>query len=101
MRLILMFDLPSTTSKDLKIARKWHNFLISNGFIMMTESVYSRIVMNRSIVESVKKIIKQHLPPHGNIQLLEITERQYSSIEYLVGHAQHLVIDSNERYIEI
>lgn len=101
MRILVMFDLPNTTPKEAKIYRKWHKFLKQNGFIMMTESVYSRLVMNRSILGSVKKHIYRHLPPKGNVHLLEITERQYASIEYLVGTPQNKVIDNNERYIEL
>lgn len=101
MRLIVMFDVPSVTGKDKKNYRKWHSFLIQNGFIMMTESVYSRLLMNRSLTDSVKKLIRKNLPPKGDIQVLEVTERQFASIDYLLGKPQEKTVDSNERYVEI
>ncbi len=101
MRLIVMFDLPSVSNKEIKMANKWRKFLIQSGFIMMTESVYSRLVMNKSISSSVKKLIKENLPPKGDVQLLEITERQFSSIDYYLGKSKNKVIDSNLRYVEL
>jgi len=96
-----MFDLPSVTSKDMKIANKWRKFLIKNGFIMLTESVYSRIALNNSVALSVKKTVKENLPSNGLIQLLEITERQYVEMEYLLGVPQDKVVSSSERYLEL
>jgi len=96
-----MFDLPSITKKDLKACRKWHKFLLRNGFVMMTESVYSRLLLNKSISTSTRNLVKQSLPKEGNIQLLEITERQFSEIEYCLGTPQNKVIDSVDRYVEI
>ena len=48
MRLILFFDLPSVDSKDLVEYRNFRRFLIKNGFIMMQESVYSKLVTTGS-----------------------------------------------------
>lgn len=96
-----MFDLPSTNKKEQRSYRKWHKYLEKNGFIMMTESVYSRLLLNKSIAASVRNSVHQHLPPHGNVQLLEITERQYSSIEYCLSKPQNQVIDTIDRYVEI
>lgn len=101
MRIVVFFDLPVVTHKGLVEYRKFHNFLIKNGFIMMQESVYSRLVINRNSLALVRKKVKDNLPTGGNIQLLEITEKQYASIEYLRGNAQKKVIDTEDRVIEI
>ncbi|MFV0499900.1 MAG: CRISPR-associated endonuclease Cas2, partial [Bacilli bacterium] len=42
MRIILFFDLPQTTSTEKKVYRKFHNLLISEGFIMVQFSIYSK-----------------------------------------------------------
>lgn len=96
-----MFDLPSVTNKELRFARKWHKFLINTGFIMMTESVYSRLAINKSVSASIKKMITKNLPPKGDVQLLEVTEKQFASIEYYLGKSKSNIIDINARYIEI
>lgn len=101
MRIVVFFDLPTTTNKGLVEYRQFHKFLIKNGFIMMQESVYSKLVINRNSLSLIRKKIKNNLPTNGNIQLLEITEKQYASIEYLRGKAQKKVIDTEDRVVEI
>lgn len=101
MRLIVFFDLPMQTDKDRREYARFHKYLIRNGFIMMQKSVYSRLVINNVTSISVKQRIKNNLPADGVVELLEITENQFSRIEYLVGEQQQLVIDSLDRIIEV
>ena len=99
MRLIVFFDLPMTTNKDLAEYRNFRRFLLKNGFIMLQESVYSRLVLNNNSSALQKKQIYKNLPNEGLIQMLQITEKQFASIEYLRGKSNSNVIDSNERII--
>lgn len=101
MRIVIFFDLPTLTARDLTEYRKFRKFLIKNGFIMMQESIYSRLVINRNSLALVKKKIKDNLPTGGSIQLLEVTENQFASIEYLRGKMQNKVINSEERVVEL
>lgn len=101
MRIVIFFDLPVTTHKKLVEYQRFRKYLIKNGFIMMQESIYSKLVINRNSLALVKKKIKDNLPSSGNIQLLEITEKQYASIEYLRGKSQKNIIDSEDRVVEI
>ena len=101
MRIIIMFDMPSVNKKDLRSYNRWHRFLVNTGFVMMTESVYSHLVINKSVSTSVKKLIYKNLPKDGIIQLLEITEKQYAEIEYCLGESKSNVVNTIERYVEI
>lgn len=101
MRIIVMFDLPSVTKTEMKNYRNWHKFLIKSGFQMMTESVYSRLVLNPTIGARVKNAIRCHLPPKGIVQMFELTEKQYANIEYCLGESDDNLIDTIERYVEI
>lgn len=101
MRIVIFFDLPTTSYKNLVEYRHFRKFLIKNGFIMLQESVYSKLVINRSSLSLVKKKVQNNLPSGGNIQLLEITEKQYASIEYLRGESQKTIINSEDRVVEI
>lgn len=97
MRIMIFFDLPTETAKDRKIYSKFRKLLINEGFIMMQESVYSKLALNNSIVQSIKEKIKKNKPSNGIVQLLVITEKQYSEIEYIVGEKETDVIDNTER----
>ena len=81
MRILVFFDLPIETSKDRKIYSRFRKFLIKEGFIMMQESVYSKLTLNNSITNAIRDKIE---PPKGIVQMLVITEKQFSSMEYIV-----------------
>lgn len=99
MRVMIFFDLPTETAKDRKIYNKFRKFLINEGFIMLQESVYAKLALNNSIVNSIKDKINKNRPPKGIVQLLVITEKQFSSIEYIVGNKTSNVVDNTERFV--
>lgn len=99
MRVIVFFDLPSVTSVEKRAYLKFRKFLLSDGFIMMQESVYSKIALNSVSVEAIRKRIESNKPKAGIIQVLVITEKQFAAIDYLCGSAQTTIIDSDKRLI--
>ncbi len=101
MRMVIFFDLPQISEADKREYRNFHKFLVKNGFLMMQNSVYSKILLNASNMNSVKNIITKNLPKQGNVQLLCITEKQFAGIEFLVGKKISDVIDSDKRVIEL
>lgn len=101
MRLMVFFDLPMLTDKDRREYNRFHKFLLKNGFIMMQKSVYTKLVINNVTSNAVKHRVRNNLPPDGTVELLEITENQFSKIEYLVGEEQQLTIDTMDRLVEI
>ena len=101
MRLMLFFDLPMLSDKDRREYTRFHKFLLRNGFIMMQKSVYTKLVINNVTGAAVKQRVRDNVPTDGIVELLEITENQFSRIEYLVGEEQQLVIDSLDRLVEI
>ena len=101
MRLMVFFDLPMLTDKDRREYNRFHKYLLRNGFIMMQKSVYTKLVINNVTSAAVKERIRLNVPAEGIVELLEITENQFSKIEYLVGEEQQLVIDSVDRLVEL
>lgn len=99
MRIILFFDLPTETAKDRRTYAKFRKLLVDEGFIMLQESVYTKLALNNSIVNSVKEKIYKNKPPKGIVQLLVITEKQFSEIEYVIGEGSTEVLDNTERFI--
>lgn len=99
MRVILFFDLPSVTNSEKKIYRKFHSFLEKEGFIQMQESVYSKLAINASVSKCVVQRVKANSPKRGLVQLLVITEKQFSQIEYICGEHRNFQLDNEERLI--
>lgn len=85
MRMIVFFDLPVTEKAAQKAATKFRNFLINDGYLMIQYSVYSRVCNGYDAVKTHEKRLKQHLPPNGSVRLLTITEKQYESMQILLG----------------
>lgn len=101
MRILLMFDLPSVTSSEKREYRKFRKFLIKNGFIMIQESVYCKLALNHTAVKSIVNNVKKNKPPHGLVSVITVTEKQYSSMEYILGRLSTDILDSDERMIVI
>lgn len=101
MRLLLFFDLPMETDKNRSEYTRFRKFLIKNGFIMMQKSVYTKLVTNNVTSLAIREKVSANLPSEGIVELLEITENQFSRIEYLIGKKQSNIIDTCERIIEI
>ena len=99
MRVLVMFDLPTDTSTHKKAYRDFRKFLLVNGFIMLQESVYVKLVFNTTSVNLLVKQVREHKPVDGHICLLTVTEKQYSKMEILTGEAQSEILDTTERVI--
>ena len=102
MRLILMFDLPTTSKKEIKVYTKFRKYLIENGYIMMQYSVYCKIFANREAATQHIKILKRNTPTKGQIRIMLVTEKQYANIEIIVGgkSIQEETVNSNS-FIEL
>lgn len=85
MRMIVFFDLPVKTKKERHIATTFRNFLLKDGYHMVQYSVYARVCNGNDDVIKHKRRINLNLPDNGSIRMLVITEKQYESIEILVG----------------
>lgn len=99
MRIILFFDLPMITSQEIRTYNKFRKFLIKEGFIMMQKSVYCKLALNMSVVNSIKNKVIKNSPKAGLVQVLVITEKQFSSIDYICGDLQTPTVNTTDRLI--
>jgi len=95
----VFFDLPVETAEDRRNYRVFRNALIKNGFVMLQESVYCRLMTTPSVEKSMRNLIVTNKPEKGIVQILTVTEKQFSKMEYVVGEYVNEVIDSNERLV--
>lgn len=99
MRLLVFFDLPTETNDDKRNYRRFRSMLIKNGFIMLQESVYCRMFITPTAEKSAMELIRKNKPPSGIVQMLSVTEKQFSNMEYIVGEYHGEFLDSDERLI--
>lgn len=101
MRMLLFFDLPVETAEDRRNYVRFRKFLIKNGFMMVQESVYSKLALNQTVVDSMTEFIRRNKPPSGLVQLLVVTEKQYGKIEYITGSNSSDILTTDERFVEL
>ena len=87
MRIMVLFDLPVETPLQRHNYGKFRRYLIKNGFMMMQESVYVKLALN------------QNTAPEGLVQILSVTEKQFSKIEIITGDYSSDTVDSDERLL--
>lgn len=99
MRVMLFFDLSTLTSEDLKSYRNFMKNLKKEGFYMLQESVYVKMVLNQQIADSTINAVKSFSPKNGNIMVLVVTEKQFSSIITIIGENKTDVINDIDRIV--
>ena len=77
MWMLVMFDLPTDTKQQRERATDFRNFLLDEGFERSQFSVYARFVNGKEAFATRVARIERHLPPQGDIQILNFTDRQY------------------------
>lgn len=85
MRILVFFDLPVKTAAERREAARFRKFLLNDGYHMLQYSVYARVCNGSDAVEKHRARVRQVLPDNGSIRMLTITEKQYESIEILLG----------------
>lgn len=101
MRIIVFFDLPTETLENRRDYSRFRKFLIKSGFMMVQESVYCKLALNQTAVASITESVRRNKPSNGLVQLLAITEKQYSKMEFITGTASGDIITTDERFIEL
>lgn len=86
MRLFVMFDLPTGTAEERKEAARFRKFLLNDGYYMLQFSIYVRICNGTEAADKHEQRLKNNLPEQGSVRLLRITERQYTSMQILIGN---------------
>lgn len=99
MRVLVMFDLPTETSENRRNYTKFRKYLIKSGFMMMQQSVYVRLALNQTDAKGMIDSVKKNKPSEGLVQILTITEKQYSKMEIISGEYSNDTVDTDERLL--
>ncbi len=95
----MFFDLPSVKEKQKRQYAKFVKGIKKQGFYMLQESVYVKLNVDDRAAESSIRQVKEILPPEGLVAVLKVTEKQFVSMDYLLGQMETDVIASDERTI--
>ena len=84
MRLLIMFDLPTSSAIERKSYAKFRKFLLEDGFQMEQFSVYTRPCLGLDSTDTHLGRLRANLPETGKITALVLTEKQYEDRKTLV-----------------
>lgn len=99
MRVMVLFDLPMVSAEERRVYSKFRKYLLKNGFMMLQESVYCKMALNQTAANSIMEGIRKNCPKEGIVQMLSITEKQYSKMECICGEVKKKVLDTDERLV--
>jgi CRISPR-associated protein Cas2 len=88
---LVMYDLPTETKKERKVAAQFRKELQKDGFNMFQFSLYIRHSSSSENADVHKRRVKNKLPEHGKVGILQITDKQFAQMEiYFGAKAQEL-----------
>lgn len=85
MWLFALFDLPVTTAEARREYARFRKALLREGFSMLQFSVYARYLASEADADRFRERVRAALPPHGQVRLLAVTDRQFGKMEVYCG----------------
>lgn len=85
MRIVVFFDLPTTTREYKRAYTLFRRFLIQDGYDMLQWSVYARMVNGFDNAEKHLKRLSANLPAEGSVRCMQVSEKQFANMKILVG----------------
>lgn len=81
---------------------KFRKYLLDQGFILFQNEIYMRVTADKKSNNKYIRSLTEHSPSTGIIRVIEMTEKQYNSIYYLVGNKNLQEIEiGNHQHIQL
>ena len=61
--------------------------------------MYCKLALNGTAVNAIIDNVHRNKPQEGLVQLLTVTEKQYSKMDIIIGEMKSEVLDSDERLV--
>lgn len=88
MWVLVLFDLPTETRTDRKVATRFRKNLLDDGFNMFQFSIYLRFCASRENADVHIRRTKMNLPKKGKVCIMQITDKQFGMIELFQGQKE-------------
>ena len=85
MWVMVLFDLPTETKKERRIAQQFRKGLQQDGFIMFQFSIYIRFCQSSENATVHTNRVKSLLPEKGKVGIFSITDKQFGRMEIFHG----------------
>ncbi|WP_045469697.1 CRISPR-associated endonuclease Cas2 [Sporocytophaga myxococcoides] len=81
MWVLVLFDLPTESKKERKVASEFRKKMLKDGFTMFQFSIYLRHSSSKENAEVHIKRVKSFLPEKGHVGIMCITDKQFGMME--------------------
>lgn len=88
MWVLVLFDLPTETRTERKVAARFRKNLLDDGFAMFQFSIYMRFCASRENSSVHIRHTKSNLPKKGKICIMQITDKQFGMMELFHGQKE-------------
>ncbi len=78
---MVLFDLPTFTKEERRMAAKFRKNIQKDGFTMFQYSVYVRHCSSRENAQVHRLRVRRMLPPRGHVCMMMITDKQFGETE--------------------
>jgi CRISPR-associated protein Cas2 len=85
MWLLVMFDLPVGTKVERRVATKFRQWLLDEGYEMSQFSIYMRFCAGKEQVDRRVRSIAKVRPGRGSVHVLAVTDRQFEQMVVFRG----------------
>lgn len=85
MWVLVLFDLPTETKKQRKVAADFRKKIMADGFTMFQFSIYLRHCPSKENALVHIKRVKSYLPEVGKVGVMYITDKQFGEMEIFYG----------------
>jgi CRISPR-associated protein Cas2 len=97
--LFAMFDLPVTSIEKRRQYTQFRKLLLVNGFCKLQFSVYARYYRSEEACAPVRAMIKDRLPPEGQVRLLTVTDGQFGKQQIFEGKKKRKTEEETEQFL--
>ena len=86
MWVLVLFDLPTETAAERKIAASFRKKIMNDGFQMFQFSIYLRHCASRENADVHISRVRKLLPEKGKVGIMCVTDKQFGMMEIYHGH---------------
>src|SRR5580700_9730529 len=85
MWIMVLYDLPTETKKQRKVAARFRKDIMRDGFTMFQFSSYIRHCPSRENMEVHINKVEKILPEEGKVCIMHITDKQFGMMKLIYG----------------
>lgn len=94
--MMVSFDLPTKEKRQQSAYRKFMKYLKTNGYVMLQESIYLKLLHNSANTALELRDIEINSPQQGEVLVIPLSLAQFRKIRFIRGEPFDISLFSDE-----